>query len=65
MFERAVQITADIACYRRHPITQSRGFDNIAAHNDEKLIGFVYAIYTKQLDDFKFFSKAIASHCEL
>jgi hypothetical protein len=40
MFERAVQITADIACYRRHSITQSRGFDNIAAHNDEKLIGF-------------------------
>ena len=46
-------------------MTQSPGFDNIAAHNDEKLIGFVYAIYTKQLDDFKFFSKAIASHCEL
>ena len=42
------------------------GFRNIAVHNYEKINWLiVYAICTKQLDDFKYFSKAIVRYCEL
>ena len=42
------------------------GFRNIAVHSYQDIDwAIVYAICTKDLDDFKSFSRAIANHCQI